>query len=126
MPHLISAVIPSGRLAAQEQPVLKTEGGLVLRPFTPQDADVLVETFADPAILRWHTRTVVDAAEAVELIASYGTSWAQEKSATWAITEGPHVLGRVALLFELAHGCAQVTYWATPSARGRGAVPDSV
>jgi RimJ/RimL family protein N-acetyltransferase len=120
MPRQTAPVVPPGSLSRAEQPVLPA-GGLILRPWTAADAAALMAAFADPAIQRWHARTVGSAAEAGAMIAGYGRAWAAETAAHWAIT-GPDVLGRVALRsVGLAEGCAEIAYWVTAAARGRGA-----
>jgi [ribosomal protein S5]-alanine N-acetyltransferase len=135
MPPLIAPVVPAGSLARVPQPVLPA-GDLRLRPWTAADADALVTAFADPAIQRWHARTVESRAEAQEMIARYVRAWPAETGAHWAITgpavigaavtgpavTGPAVLGRCALrTIDLAEGLAEIAYWVTPAARGRSA-----
>jgi RimJ/RimL family protein N-acetyltransferase len=120
MPPLIAPVVPAGALARAPQPVLPA-GDLRLRPWAAGDAGALVTAFADPAIQRWHARTVESRAEAQEMIAGYRRAWPAETGAHWAIT-GPAVLGRCALrTIDLAEGLAEIAYWVTPAARGRGA-----
>ncbi|GAB3669936.1 GNAT family N-acetyltransferase [Actinocorallia lasiicapitis] len=126
MPRLIPDVLPSGTLAALEQPVLKTEGGLLLRPFTEDDAPVLVETYTDPLIQRWHARRLDGEDEARALIAGFAEEWAAEKALTWAITDGERFLGRITVRPELGDGVGEIAYWAHPAGRGRGAVPQAV
>ncbi|HEY2284866.1 MAG TPA: GNAT family N-acetyltransferase, partial [Streptosporangiaceae bacterium] len=120
MPRVAAPVVPAGSLSRAAQPALPA-GGLILRPWAAADAGALIAAFADPAIQRWHARTVESAAEAQSMIAGYRRAWAAETAAHWAIT-GPEVLGRVALRsIDLAEGCAEIAYWVTPAARGRGA-----
>jgi RimJ/RimL family protein N-acetyltransferase len=124
MPPLTAPVVPSGALSQVAQPSLRA-GDLVLRPWAEGDAAALVAAFADPEIQRWHARTVESRAEAGELIARYQRAWRSETGAHWAIT-GPEVIGRVALrTVDLEEGCAEIAYWVTPAARGRGAAPRS-
>jgi RimJ/RimL family protein N-acetyltransferase len=119
MPQLNAPVVPAGSLSKAEQPVLRA-GDLLLRPWTADDAGALLTAFADPAIQRWHARSVESRQEAEELIAGYNQRWRDETDAHWAIT-GPEVLGRVALrLIDLKEGTAELAYWVTPAARGRG------
>lgn len=120
MPRLTAAVVPAGSLGRAEQPVLPA-CDLLLRPWAEADAGVLLTAFADPAIQHWHARTVESRQEAVELITRYNQGWRTNTAAHWAIT-GPEVLGRIALrVIDLDEGCAEIAYWVTPAARGRGA-----
>jgi len=120
MPRLITPVVPSGSLNRAPQPELPA-GDLLLRPWTAADADALLVAYADPAIQRWHARSVESRSEAEDLIAYYNHGWRTETSASWAITD-PAVLGRVAFrIVNLAEGTAEIAYWVTAAARGRGA-----
>lgn len=135
MPRLTVPVVPAGSLSRSPQPVLPA-GGLLLRPWAVTDADALVTAFADPAIQRWHARTVETRSEAEAMIARYHREWRAEAGAHWAITEpaspgpagplpassGPGLLGRASLrTVDLEEGIAEIAYWVTPAARGRGA-----
>jgi RimJ/RimL family protein N-acetyltransferase len=125
MPRLNAPVVPAGSLSKAEQPVLQA-GDLLLRPWAEADAGVLLTAFADAAIQRWHARRVDSRQEAVEMIAGYNQGWRMETAAHWAIT-GPGVLGRVALrVIDLEEGSAEIAYWVTPAARGRGAAAAAV
>src|SRR3712207_1926982 len=120
MPFLFDAAIPAGTLGAREQPHIDG-AGLVLRPWRPADADVLVAAFADPDIRRWHARTMTRD-EALEWIASWPERWGAETGADWAVTaDGDTVLGRIGLRhLDLVDGVGEVAYWVLPAARGRG------
>jgi RimJ/RimL family protein N-acetyltransferase len=120
MPPLTAPVVAAGSLSRAAQPVLHA-GDLVLRPWAEADAAALVAAFADPAIQRWHARTLESLPEARAMVARYQQAWRSETGAHWAIT-GPEVLGRVALRsVDLGEGCAEIAYWVAPAARGRGA-----
>jgi RimJ/RimL family protein N-acetyltransferase len=120
MPPLTAPVVAAGALSRAAQPALPA-GDLVLRPWAEADAAALVAAFADPAIQRWHARTLESLPEARAMVARYQQAWRSETGAHWAIT-GPEVLGRVALRsVDLAEGCGEVAYWVAPAARGRGA-----
>jgi RimJ/RimL family protein N-acetyltransferase len=120
MPRLTAPVVPAGSLSQAGQPTLRA-GDLLLRPWAPGDAAALIAAFADPELQRWHARTVESAAEAQALIAGYTQAWRTESGAHWAIT-GPDVIGRVALrAIDLDEGRAEIAYWVTAAARGRGA-----
>ncbi len=125
MPRLTAPVVPAGSLNAVEQPVLRA-GDLLLRPWAEADADAVVTAFADPVLRRWHARSIASREEAVELISSYHRDWRAETGAHWAIT-GPGFVGRVALrTVDLGEGTAEMAYWVTPAARGRGVATRAV
>ena len=117
MPSLLPPLIPRGRLGGQPQPTL-TSDELTVRPWLADDAAALVEAYRDPAIQRWHLRSV-DPTEAGEMIEATHRNWQSESRADWAITDG-RVVGRVALNhLDLYEGVAQFAYWTLPAARGR-------
>jgi RimJ/RimL family protein N-acetyltransferase len=125
MPRLTAPVVPAGSLNHAPQPELHS-GDLLLRPWTAADADALLVAYADPAIQHWHGRTVASRQEAEDLIAQYNQGWRKETAASWAITD-PAVLGRVAFrIIDLDEGTAEIAYWVTAAARGRGAAVQAV
>ncbi|MEV6104095.1 GNAT family N-acetyltransferase [Streptomyces sp. NPDC051940] len=131
MPSLNAPVIPAGSLAGHDQPTLPAADGLLLRPWRPEDAPVLVAAFSDPAIQHWHARRVDSADEAREMIDGFHRAWAGEERADWALTDASGtVLGRAALAggmgMNLAEGLAEVAYWILPGARGTGAAGRAV
>ncbi|MEV0390414.1 GNAT family N-acetyltransferase [Nonomuraea sp. NPDC050643] len=128
MPEILPWVVAPGTLSAGPQPVLASEHGLLLRPWTVADAPMIVDAFGDPATRHWHGRSVESVAEAEGLIDGYTRGWQSESSANWAVvTGGGEVLGRVGLrAFDLAQGEAEVAYWMRAAARGRGAAPAGV
>jgi ribosomal-protein-alanine N-acetyltransferase len=110
-----------------EQPVLTGEGGLVLRPWRPDDASSVLAAFSDPVIRRWHRRTMDSLEEAHELIASWAQEWTAETRACWAITDHAGTrLGRLSLRTALGLGTGEVGYWVLPAARGGGVAPRAV
>lgn len=128
MPYLVPPAIAPGSLNSAPQPVLTPAPDLRMRPWTAADAPALIDAFRDPDIQRWHVRTIESIAEAEELIEEYAQGWRTETSATWALTTASdEVLGRVALrTMDLHWGEAEVAYWTTLRARGRGAAPTGV
>jgi RimJ/RimL family protein N-acetyltransferase len=116
--------IPAGALAADPQPVLTAPGGLVLRPWIPSDATVFFAAYQDRAIQHWHTRQPASEAQAREWFEDYRQNWAQENGASWAVTGGQEVLGRIAIgSLNLDDGVAGCGYWVLPAARGAGVAP---
>jgi RimJ/RimL family protein N-acetyltransferase len=119
MPRLIAPVVPAGSLSRAPQPELQA-GDLLLRSWSAADADALLAAYTDPEIQRWHARTVESRQEAEDLITQYNQGWQKEAAASWAITD-PAVLGRVAFrIIDLDGGTAEIAYWVTAAARGRG------
>lgn len=122
MPRLVPHVVPAGRMAGTTQPDLAGEG-VALRPWTLDDVPALRAAYADPAIQRWHARTLADDAEAAHLVRRWAAEWLAETDAAWAVTHADSgaVLGRASLRhIELGEGVAEVAYWVLPAARGRG------
>lgn len=121
MSALPVAVAP-GSLNAAPQPTLDAGGGLTLRPFVDADVDALVRAYADPAIQRWHRRSL-SAEEALEWVRGRAHArWQRETGAEWAVVDaGGDLVGRVGLpVLHLDEGIAEVGYWVRPEGRGRG------
>jgi len=123
VPLLIAPALPAGSLRRIEQPRVAVDGGLVLRPWSVDDAATVVRAFAEPDIQRWHTRRMDSADEAREWIAGWALRWADETDASWAIARSTtgEAIGQAGLrTVTLFAGEAQVSYWVLPSARGAG------
>jgi RimJ/RimL family protein N-acetyltransferase len=113
--------IPAGALAATAQPALPAPGGLLLRPWETSDAAVFLAAYQDPGIRHWHTRQPASEEQVREWFARYRRAWAEETGASWAVTGGGVVLGRMALgSMNLDDGVAGCAYWVLPAARGAG------
>jgi RimJ/RimL family protein N-acetyltransferase len=94
-------------------------GGLVLRPWRASDRPAVLAGYADPAIQRWHCRSMT-ADEARDWIDAWPDRWRRENGAGWAVVEGSEVVGQVNLRrLALADGLAEAAYWVLPAARGR-------
>jgi RimJ/RimL family protein N-acetyltransferase len=118
MPSLVQPWVAPGRLAAQDQPLLSAPD-LVLRPWHPDDRATVVAAYADPAIQRWHCRSMSDS-EAEDWIAHWPVRWRQETGAGWAVVRGADVVGQISLRrLVLGPGQAEVSYWVLPAARGQ-------
>jgi RimJ/RimL family protein N-acetyltransferase len=124
-------------MAARPQPVIRANG-LVLRPWQRSDRPVVVSAYADPAIRRWHCRSMSDD-EAETWIAHWPGRWRGETGAGWAVLDTGLILdtglvldtGRIEVgawpvsgqfslrRIDLAEGLAEVSYWVLPGARGR-------
>lgn len=119
VPDLVGPVVPAGRLRDQIQPNLAIDE-LTLRPWRKADAPGVFRAYQDPAIQRWHVRSMTEH-EAEAWVASWSQRWSAETGAGWAVCEGDALLGRVGLrALDLAEGVGEAAYWVLPAARGRG------
>ncbi|WP_225825837.1 GNAT family N-acetyltransferase [Streptomyces naphthomycinicus] len=120
----IPAVVPAGRLADPDQPVLPLAGGLELRPWRldDADADALHTAGRDPAISHWNLFSVGSRDEARARIERLHARRRAETGAIWAIAAcGGAPVGLAGLNdVDLAGGTAEVVYWVLPEARGGG------
>ncbi|MEV2242262.1 GNAT family N-acetyltransferase [Micromonospora sp. NPDC049891] len=118
MPLLVSPALPPGSLNRHPQPTIDADK-LRLRPWQPGDRDPVLAGYADPAIQRWHCRTMTPD-EAHTWLVSWPHRWQAESGAGWAITNPGGVLGQISLRrLDLASGIAEVSYWVLPHARGQ-------
>jgi RimJ/RimL family protein N-acetyltransferase len=122
MPLLTTPALPAGALAFLRQPEI-TGDGVTLRAWHESDRESVVTAFADPAIQRWHCRSMSDD-EALEWIAEWPRRWRQETAASWAVTDDGVVAGQIGLRrVDLDEGLAAISYWVLPSARGKRVAP---
>ncbi|MFF4057946.1 GNAT family N-acetyltransferase [Streptomyces sp. NPDC001668] len=123
MPYLTGPVLAPGTLADTAQPTLPTDDGLLLRPWRPEDAPAVHAAFQDPVLRQWYARGADSVDEAGGWIEEWRKAWASEKTAQWAVVDADTglLLGRVALReIHLGDGQAEMAYWTTAEARGRG------
>ncbi|RDG30454.1 GNAT family N-acetyltransferase [Streptomyces corynorhini] len=111
------------------EPVTLTTERLLLRPFTPADADAVNTACQDPDIQRWTTIPSPyerqHAQHFVERIAPDG--WRDDTAYAFGVrlgADGPP-LGAVALQFPRS-GAWEVGYWTAPGHRGRGYTTEAV
>ncbi|MDX3579378.1 MULTISPECIES: GNAT family N-acetyltransferase [unclassified Streptomyces] len=126
MPYTADPVLPAGTLSGAPQPELRTGDGLLLRPWRAEDVPAVHAAFQDPAMHQWHIRAADSEEEVAGWIEEWRTCWREESSAQWAVVDAhtDDLLGRVALRgVQLAEGVAEVAYWTTRAARGRGVAP---
>ena len=122
MPELAPPAVPAGSLASLTQPELRGDG-VALRPWREQDRSAVVAAYADPAIQRWHCRSMTDD-EARDWIATWPKRWRAESGAGWAVVRDGEVAGQIALRqLYLPAGLAEVSYWVLPAARGERIAP---
>ncbi|MEU0471485.1 GNAT family N-acetyltransferase [Streptomyces olivaceus] len=123
MPYLTRPVIAEGTLSRTPQPALPTGDGLLLRPWRADDAPAVHAAFQDPAMHQWHARAADSEDEVRGWIAEWQRAWEGERGVQWAVADASddRLLGRVALReVVLGDGLAEVAYWTTAAARGRG------
>ncbi|PWJ47460.1 Protein N-acetyltransferase, RimJ/RimL family [Quadrisphaera granulorum] len=112
-------VLKPGVLSSRAQPVLPGHD-LLLRPWQEADAEQVARAYEDPAIHRWHARSLsID--QARSWVKFERDRWAQERGASWAVTVRGDLAGRVALGgLDLHEACAEISYWVLPQHRGQG------
>ncbi|MFC8101086.1 GNAT family N-acetyltransferase [Streptomyces sp. NPDC057363] len=123
MPYLTSPVLPAGTLSRTPQPTIPTGDGLLLRPWRTEDVPAVHAAFQDPVMHQWHIRTADSEEEVRGWVAEWQQGWARERNVQWAVADAAddRLLGRVALReVVLGDGVAEVAYWTTAAARGRG------
>ncbi|MFJ3925257.1 GNAT family N-acetyltransferase [Streptomyces sp. NPDC090022] len=126
----IPPVVPAGSMAGTEQPTFRLGSGFQLRPWRPQDAEVLVAACHDPEIQQWNRPGHLSPDGAREKIARWARRWDDEEAAVWAIAPsagaGSRPVGLIGLAdIDLHGGSAEFLYWLLPAGRGHGAVVDS-
>ena len=129
MPTLVTSTVPAGSIAARPQPTLTAGSDVLLRPWSLDDAQAVMDAYQDEAIQRWHVQRADSLAETREWIAGWQGGWAAETGAIWAVVEtGSGVLlGRAGLKhLDFSDGTADVAYWTVPAARGKGVCPRAV
>ncbi|EGE44201.1 GCN5-related N-acetyltransferase [Streptomyces sp. ACT-1] len=99
-------------------------GGLRLRRWREADLPALLEAYEDPAMRRWLATQVSGADGAADWLAAQRRGWATGTRFAFAVTDGGRddaSLGNVVLKRpDGDNGRAEVGYWTTAAARGRG------
>ena len=129
MPTLVTTTVTPGSLAVRPQPSLTAGDGVLLRPWSLDDAPAVMDAYQDEAIQRWHVMRADSLAETREWIAGWQGGWAAETDAIWAVVdaESDLLLGRAGLKhLKFSDGTADVTYWTVPAARGKDVCPRAV
>ena len=129
VPKLTTPAIAAGYLRGMDQPSIHVGTFAILRPWTRDDAPAVMEAFRDPSIQRWHIRRADSIDEARGWLTQWRDGWASESECHWAIAapETNELLGRIAAKgVNLWDGTAELAYWVTPAARGRGLCTQAV
>ncbi|RJQ81064.1 N-acetyltransferase [Pseudonocardiaceae bacterium YIM PH 21723] len=123
----MTRTLVTGSLSSSAQPVLRTTGGLLLRPWEHTDVPVFLAAYRDADIRRWHTRRPCTEGQVRDWFDAYRQDWRDERGAHWAVTGDDGVLGRIALRgLNFDDGTADVAYWVLPAARRRGVASQAV
>ncbi len=98
--------------------------GLRLRRWREEDLPSVLRAYEDPAMRRWLAVQVFGPEEAADWLETQRTGWAAGTRFAFAVTESEaedELLGNVVLKrSDPPNGPAEVGYWTTASARGRG------
>ncbi|MFF0507284.1 GNAT family N-acetyltransferase [Streptomyces fimicarius] len=102
-------------------------GGLRLRRWREEDLPALLRAYEDPAMRRWLATQVSGPDGAADWLEAQRTGWASGTRFAFAVTAGgqeDEPLGNAVLKRpDPVSGRAEVGYWTTASARGRGVAP---
>lgn len=111
------------------EPVTLTTDRLVLRAPSESDIDAITEACQDPDIQRWTTVPSPYArADAEEFVRLVGGWWADGSETVWALRRDDVLVGMIGLHDIVSHragGRAEIGFWVTPAARGRGLVVEA-
>ncbi len=88
VPLLTVPVVVPGTWGGRPQPTLHADG-IALRAWSVADAPAVRAAYDDPAIRRWHARSMADDAEAAAWIETRRAGWTAERLAEWAIVMTP-------------------------------------
>ncbi|PCE14363.1 acetyltransferase [Microbacterium sp. SZ1] len=111
------------------EPVTLTTERLVLRAPDTSDVDAITEACQDPEIQRWTTVPSPYArSDAEEFVRLVGGWWAEGSETVWALRVDGALVGMIGLHDIAAHragGRAELGFWVTAAARGRGYVVEA-
>jgi RimJ/RimL family protein N-acetyltransferase len=106
---------------------------LVLRPWCMEDVAGLVDAYRDPALRHWTSSAVENEVDAMRWVRRQERGWAAGDRFGFAVLEmqPDAIRGQLvghAVLKEVASGkpSAEVGYWTTAHARGRGVAPHAL
>ena len=103
-------------------------GAVLLRPWRDSDLDPAWAALQDPEIRRWNDAGSASRDDALGMLRGR-QDWSSGRHASWAIADPDTeaLLGSVSLFrIDREQQDAEIGYWTTPAARGRGAATASV
>ncbi|GLF93418.1 GNAT family N-acetyltransferase [Streptomyces yaizuensis] len=112
------------------EPITLTTDHLLLRTFTPEDADAVLEICQDPDIQRWTTVPAPyrreDAVEFTTHLVPEG--WHTGTMCTFAVLprSGGPLLASVSVTLRTYSGTWEIGFWTAPEHRGRGVMTEAV
>ncbi|GHB55399.1 acetyltransferase [Streptomyces cirratus] len=124
----IAPVVPAGSMSGGGQPSFRLASGFVLRPWRPDDADVLVVSCRDPEVRQWNRPVGLTLDAAVEKIGRWEQGWRAEEVAIWAVcrSEEAEPVGLIGLAdMDLRGGSGEFLYWLLPAGRGHGVMAEA-
>ncbi|WP_369140282.1 GNAT family N-acetyltransferase [Modestobacter versicolor] len=102
------------------EPVSLPVGELLLRPWREDDVDAVQAAVRDPLLQRWNDLGSRTPEGLREKLARF-RDWTAGDHCSWAVEEGGTLVGSVALhSIDRAQVEAELGYWTTAGARGRG------
>ncbi|SJM59739.1 acetyltransferase [Arthrobacter rhombi] len=109
-------------------PILKSStnggAGIVLRPWSPEDADSIYQACQDPEIIRWTTVPYPYTQDHAVSFADFSAAtWREQAGASFAVVDESTdaVLASCGLVdVDQTNATVEVGYWVAPWARGRG------
>ncbi|MGW8490570.1 GNAT family N-acetyltransferase [Streptomyces sp. NPDC055886] len=112
------------RMGVYDESTVIGAEGLLLRPWREQHLPAVITAYGDPAMRRWLAVQVSGPDGAADWLEEQRTGWAAGTRFAFAVTERgqeDELLGNVVLKqLDLVNGCAEMGYWTTAPARGRG------
>ena len=103
-----------------DESTVLTGRGLVMRSWVPEDLDQLLHACQDPEIQRWTTLPSPYLPEhAEQFVVNSALRWVQGL-ASFAIVDGPDLLGSIGFVGLPEEGVVEIGYWISREARGRG------
>ncbi|MFI6051489.1 GNAT family N-acetyltransferase [Streptomyces violascens] len=107
-----------------------TAGGLVLRPWLPDDAETVIEAYSDPDIARWTTSPMQTPEDALRWLERQWEDGETGKRLSFAVCEDRLDGGYGTLLCNISlkwnddsREIGEVGYWTLAHARGQGVAP---
>ncbi|MDX2919103.1 MULTISPECIES: GNAT family N-acetyltransferase [Streptomyces] len=112
------------RMGPHDESTVTGPGGLRLRRWCEEDLPAVLRAYEDPAMRRWLATQVSGPDGAADWLEAQRAGWAAGTRFAFAVTESgreDELLGNVVMKqLDLVDGRAEMGYWTTAPARGRG------